>query len=235
MKKLLLMQIGYFDNCIQEKRRKEMLNRQMQIVVLIVVVMVMVCILPPSAIAAVDNYSGDQAGFQSAIAGLSQQTFNFDELSEGDAITDQYLPWVSFSTRPGANITAETDAYGSYPTSGVRCAKVPLGVEPVASFFEMHFNDQPAQGVGFWLLDLQPGDAVAEVFDTDGGLLRSIGVPASSNDYVAILSDEANIERIKIRVTAGIPWDDGIGLDDVTTAIPEPAALSLWLSAELHC
>ena len=118
MKKLLLMQIGYFDNCIQEKRRKEMLNRQMQIVVLIVVVMVMVCILPPSAIAAVDNYSGDQAGFQSAIAGLSQQTFNFDELSEGDAITDQYLPWVSSRPDPAPTSLRKLTRTGAIPRRG---------------------------------------------------------------------------------------------------------------------
>ena len=186
-----------------------------------------------STIADVANYSGDQAGFQSAITGMNQQTFDFDELSEGDVIADQYLPWVSFSTRAGANITAENDAYSTPPTSGLRCAEVPLGVQPDPTFFELSFPDHPTRGVGLWLLDLQPLDAKAEVFDPDGVSLLSFSVPTTSNDYVAVLSDQENIGRMKIWVTAGNPWDDGIGFDDVTIVVPEPSAFVLLGMAAL--
>lgn len=185
-----------------------------------------VCILS-TAHGAVVNYTQDKPGFDAAISGLNQETFNFDELDIGDVIADQYLPWVAFATRDGVDITAEEDAYGTPPESVPLCAEVPLGVSPIATWFDVRFSDHPARGVGFYVLDVI--DSHVDVFDSDDAPLISFDVWGTTpeSEYVAVLSDQVNIGRVRISARFGSPWNDGIGFDDVTVAVPEPSSLIL--------
>ena len=107
--------------------------------------------------ATVTNFSGNEAGFNSATSGLPVSVINFDDLNGGDIISNQYNPPVVFSTNQGYNIVAGTDGYGTMPLSGPYCAVLPHD-PPDWVFGELSFN-KPVWGIQLWVLDVTTLDA----------------------------------------------------------------------------
>ena len=183
--------------------------------------------------AAVTDYSGDETGFNSAIAGLGTLLIDFDDLTLGDVIYDQYNPPVRFLTNDGFDITANhtgwgTPALSEYPSgsSSGLCAQLPhedSGGPPIV-FGDLQFS-QPVLGVSLWVLDVRPEGLNISVFDKDDILLSPTLWVGSGGlyTYVGLLCDAKEIGRVRVETI----WAyDGIAFDDVTV-VPEPTTVSL--------
>lgn len=173
--------------------------------------------------AAVTNYSGDEVGFNSAIAGLTTCLINFDDLTLGDIIYDQYNPPVRFVTNEGYDITANDTGSGTPVHSGPLCAQLAHDPEGLA-FGELQFS-QPVWGASLWVLDVRPEGLNISIFDCEDELLTPIFHVESGGlyTYVGVLSDVKEICGVRVET---IYEHDGIGFDDVTV-VPEPSIICL--------
>ncbi len=216
------------------KKRKTEVTGQLSL--LLIAIAVGTLSHPYAAEAAIVNYSGDEAGFQTAIAGLPQQpVIDFEDLTEGEIITNQYLPKsVLFSTIPGYPIVASPNGAGAPPHDGQLCANVDPSP---ANYSEFTFTfPQPVLGTSLWVLDKNYRYSVdVSIFDGDS---NQIGFFSIGGDlgyqveyFLGFLSDSANIARVDF---AAVPQPghvdprDQLGFDTVTV-VPEPATLSLLL------
>ena len=173
-------------------------------------------------------YIGDEAGFNAAIVGVPPCFIDFEDLNDGDPITDQY-PCVNFSSPYG--ISASAHGYGP-PAIDTLCAAV--GYDPVsAPYANWTFTfPEPVWGTSLWIGDINffPGQTELSVFDADSNLLGSGLVGRQGNwSYVGLLSDAMDIWRIEFQAMPnGVDPADAQAFDSVTV-VPDPATLSLLL------
>jgi len=199
-----------------------------------VVAVVWVCVLVNPAHAAITNYSGDELGFEAAIAGLSWSWVDFEDgrVALGDPIDNQYAAEnILFSSPFG--ITANSNGAGT-PALGTLCADV--GRDDDYSEWAFTLPD-PVWGVSFVMLDVNNSGGYTDisVFDPDGNMVGSFTQsktdtptdPFDAYDYIALVSDSRNIGRIEFRAGA-LDAQDARGFDNVKI-VPEPAALALLL------
>ena len=190
----------------------------------------------------VTDYSGDEAGFDSAVSSLQLDTtfIGFDELPDGTVIHGQYGPLVRFATRDGYSIRADTDAWDTEALSPEICAAVDLQTAQQADFFEFWFeSDEPVWGVSFWALDVTTSNQGIDVsvYDDNGTLLTlpsirvaaGTGSPGSPYTHVSVFA-ETEIGRILV---TPVYLGDGVGFDSITIAhgepIPAPGAALLGM------
>ncbi len=167
--------------------------------------------------ATITNYSGNESAFNTAIVGLPVTSIDFDDLSQGEVIDDQYAPALLVSAPPPLVAWASVDAHGE-PAIGDFCAEVTYGGSG-SPYSQWTFTfPTPVRGLSLWIASINPdgGHTDISVFDSQGGLLAEFTEFRQDDwSYIALLSDAYDIARVDFSAGAGEPAD-GQGFDSVT-------------------
>jgi len=124
--------------------------------------------------AAIEKYIGEsnEPVFNSMITGLTKEVINFDDLTLGEIIYDQYNPSVRFLTNDGFDIIADSTGWGTPVHSGILCANMAHDPDGLA-FGELQFS-QPVLGFSLWVLDVRVEGLNILIYDKEDTLLTPI-------------------------------------------------------------
>jgi len=195
---------------------------------------ILAAISPARAISLFEN---NQAGWNSMVTTLVVTTINWDDLSLANG-TSQTIPGNQYSGLTGS------------PTLSVDAGSGLYVIDPGPSFFQEDFitvsgenvfapDDYPAspQGIltisfgtpvyalGAWFLDVE-GDYAGTGIKVGGTLYAfSANQGDNSQSFLGIVSITP-FTTVEIYMANG-PVSDGVGIDDIVYAVPEPATLFL--------
>jgi hypothetical protein len=170
-----------------------------------------------------------------AVPAVCATIVNFDNLNNGDVITNQYAAQgVLFSSTPGNvnYVTTQPSYHGTPPNflcsgpvnSGIDCAE-----ETIATFTTA-VNGLTFQGLG--INNVSSNVAQVDVF-TNGAFNSTVIIPGNAQGFDPELIDLSAFSHItKIRIYdisdgGGIGWDT-FTFTPVSATTPEPATLGLF-------
>ena len=178
-------------------------------------------------------FDGDPLGFSAAITGSTSTSLDFEGLSEGSSLTNQFTvsDGITFSTLPLDKpfLTAESNIFGSNPV-GNFSIKVPHNASSVSSFTWDFSNSVSFLGGVFIDNRFQIN---VELFDSSNMSLATFDISTTaengdSAEWWGVVADDSVIAKA-IFISGGV--GDGIGFDNVTiSAVPVPGAIWLFSS-----
>lgn len=182
-----------------------------------------------SAFAAFVTFNGDttvESSWQTAAGGVALE--DFESYSAGTQISSLPALGISFSQLAG----------GGYPfayywgvndtTHGpMHLGNFPNGINAINQWDSIILNVLPGMRItalGFWNGDGQADTLVAEIYDSSGNLLGSVG---SYKDTFAGFVSDIPISRVVFNGNTGDGWNHLDGLQTNAASVPIPGAV--WL------
>ncbi|MCD4722047.1 MAG: PKD domain-containing protein [Desulfobacula sp.] len=146
---------------------------------------------------------------------------NFDDLSEGSSLTDQYQPLGAiFSSNGLLEITHEDTHAQAISVPNILRPSAPNGVQ---STLQIYFPI-PADDVSTWLLGVGEWSVQIKAFDKENNLLETINIENPGSGYGLENKDYISFNTSQISYVSFIhgpdQWnDDGYSIDDLAYSI----------------
>ena len=169
------------------------------------------------------------------VEALTRTTINFDDLSPGTSVSDQYhAKGVDFT---GDILPFVDDVGSSLANSGTQVADIShcTGCEFFTPSVEGTFANAAQNAsvrVGYFANSASPGDTATmtlTVFDADGNALtsdsKSVTEGQGFRTLLSVSSSSANIVKFRISGTDNVDTDKLLGIDDLT--FDNPAGVPL--------